>query len=635
MKTLPQFLLAHFKIVLFIGFGIFNLKAYAQNNIPGLIESLDSLLTTHRSQYENVNRKVSINTTILANLGKLKDLRLDPYYVRSLVFHSNEEFIKIAATDECRFYSLLETNLLKNTLNDYESVIALVIKEDGKEETTKIAKKDFLQEIYKRKCFNNREFTVLFNDTNFQKTVESIKMSVPENLDQCQDIHSEWLLNAYTPYLCRISSMLRPVYNSNKMQQSLISQKANLYRAKINSFQRTYIENLCTNLSSSENFCANYLKGDVWTKIANGEKPAYKMTYRCSEILKKPLPLSRKDLGSCAYRFNEKPILCTTEGAKLFSGHSPSLDCNDQSSLLLDAKLVTTYQDCPGRIDNEGITNFHRIFMHFNPRNYISTPDNCAVESNFTYARTVLNAGNDGGWPLKICFLNRIDNKEECTPYIPGSRADENLSEDKVLATILYKHYGASLKTKCEVVDDKTYNPLRSNFKAGCFIIYDKDNCTTLKCDKKVIFEEKTISTIRFIGSPTFDYIPSTYLNERYALTNLLNETLGTQSRVLRSITDIKFYLDQLPQAIIHGVGCAEDLIPDLSTRQSLNQCRPMPFILDSYTNKDGEFYFGVRLSIDDVHSPRLMRWANIYNAVANYKELHPLNTWALYGIKK
>lgn len=612
-----------------------HLKVYAQNKVPGLIESLDNLLSIHRTQYENVNRKVNINTTLLANLGKLKDLKLDPYYVRSLVFHSNEEFVKIAASDECKFYSLLESNLLKNTLNDYESVIALVTKEDGKEETTKIAKKDFLQEIYKRKCFNNREFSVLFNDTNFQKTVESIKMPVPGNQDQCQDIHREWLLNAYTPYLCRISSILRPTISTNKMQQSIVAQKANLYRSKISSFQRTYIENLCSNLASSENFCRNYLKGDVWTKIANSEQPSYKMTYKCSDILKKPLPLSRKDLSSCAYRFNEKPEICTTEGSTQYSSNFPFLDCNDQSLLLLKSKLITTYQDCPGRIDNEGITNFHRIVMHFNPRSYTSNPNNCAVESNFTYARTVLNAGNDGGWPLKICYLSRIDNKEECTPYIPGTQVDEKLSEDKVLATILYKHYGASLKTNCQLVDNKTYNPLRSNFKTGCFIIYDKENCTSLRCEKNVVFEEKPVSSIRFIGSPTFDYLPSTYANERYALTNLLNESLGTQSRPLRNITDIKFYLEQLPLSIIHGVGCAEDLIPEIATRQSLNQCRPMPFILDSFADKDGEFFFGLRLSIDDVHSPRLIKWANIYNAVANYKELHPLNTWALYGLKK
>lgn len=618
-----------------MGLGMIHLKAHAQNQIPGLIESLDELLSVHRKQYENVNRRVSTNTKILSNLGKLKDLKLDPYYVRSLVFHSNEEFVKMAANDECKFYSLLETNLLKNTINDYESVIALVTTEDGKEETTKIDKRDFLQEIYKRKCFNNREFTVLFNDSNFQKTVESIKMPVPQSTEQCNDIHKEWLLNAYTPYLCRISGILRPTVTTNKMQKSLIAEKANLYRNKISPFQRTYIENLCNNLSSSENFCRNYLKGDVWTKIANAELPAYKMTYKCSDILKRPLPLSRKDLSSCSYRFNEKPEICTTEGATQYSSNFPYLDCNDQSALLLKAKLVTTYQDCPGRIDNEGITNFHRIFMHFNPRNYVSTPDNCAVESNFTYARTVLNAGNEGGWPLKICYLDRVDNKEACTPYIPGTREDEKLSEDKVLATILYKHYGASLKTNCQIVDSKTYNPMRSSFKSGCFIIYDKENCTTLKCDKKVVFEEKTIPTIRFIGSPTFDYLPSTYMNERYALTNLLNESLGTQSRVLRNITDIKFYLEQLPQSIIHGVGCAEDLIPEYVARQALNQCRPMPFILDSFTEKDGDFFFGVRLSIDDVHSPRALKWANIYNAVANYKELHPLNTWALYGLKK
>lgn len=635
LKTLPQFLQDQFKKVLILGLTSLSCEAFSQNQIPGLIETLDELLLVHRKQYENVNTKVSANTKVLASLGTLKDIKLDPYYVRSLVFHSNDEYLKLAATDECKFYSLLENHLLKNTLNDQETVVALVTTANGSTESTKISKKDFLQEIYKRKCFNNREFTVLFNDANIQKTVESIKMSVPLNNDQCSDIHKEWLQNAYTPYLCKISSVLKPTIVANKMQQSLNNEKANFYRTKINSFQRTYIENLCSNLNSAEKFCHNYLKGDVWTKIANGEMPAYKMTYKCADILKKPLPLSRKDLSACALRFNEKPEICTTEGSKNYPSNYPFLNCNDQSDTLLKSKLVTPYQDCPGNIDNEGIINFHRLSMHFNPRTYVSSPENCATESNYTYARTVIDAGNDAGWPLKVCYLNRVENKEQCTPYIPGSRDNENLSEDKVIAQILYQHYGSSLKTACTVVDNETYNPLRSNFKAGCFIVYDKNNCTTLKCDKKIILDEKTIPSIRYEGVPTFDYLPSTFMNERYALSNLIKEKMGVQSRTLQNVTDLKFYLDQMPQAVVHGVGCAEDLVPELIQRIALNQCKPLPFIIDSHITKDGELFLSTRLAIDNLHSPRLLRWSSVYNAVAGYKELHPLNSWTLYGLKK
>jgi hypothetical protein len=95
------------------------------------------------------------------------------------------------------------------------------------------------------------------------------------------------------------------------------------------------------------------------------------------------------------------------------------------------------------------------------------------------------------------------------------------------------------------------------------------------------------------------------------------------------------FYLDKIPGSIIHGVGCAEDLLPEFFPRNSINGCHPLPFIVDGHIEKDNTSLLVFRSAIDDVHTPRLILWQNIFNAVSAYQLLHPLNTWTLYGIKK
>jgi hypothetical protein len=50
---------------------------------------------------------------------------------------------------------------------------------------------------------------------------------------------------------------------------------------------------------------------------------------------------------------------------------------------------------------------------------------------------------------------------------------------------------------------------------------------------------------------------------------------------------------------------------------------------------KGEETWLVTRLSIDDLHTPRMVSWPSIFNAVSAYQEIHPMNTWTFYGIKK
>jgi len=627
LKTSPQFSHVQFcKIFLLTSLAVFSCKAFSQTeDNPGLIESLERLLEVHRKQFDQNKSKIQSNLKSPTELTYLNDIKLDPQFVRSLIFHSDDKYLRLIQTDECKLLSAIETGLVKTAEGEITSVLIQYKNKDGVFESASFPKSDFFEQIYKKKCLNNREFATLFNEENFGKTVEGVKFSVPKSANECSAIHKEWLDNSFTPYLCKIQQTIK----KSKSQKTI-----DLYKTKIPAFQRTYLDNLCVNLSDPNAFCESYLKKDVWSKVLNGEAPLYKLSYKCQNVLNKS-SVTASDLKDCAAKFNSDATFCETRGTRNFPSDFPLSNCILISEALNKGKLAANYQDCPGNVDNEGLTNIHRLVNHFAPRTIITSKETCAGEAEYTYAKLNFDIKHEEGWPLKVCFMNNVQEKENCTPYIPGSRENEPLSEDQVIAKILYTQKGAPAKTKCRIVDSKTYNPLRSEFKFGCFIVYDAESCTTLSCDKKVIWEEKAQTDIRFVGKPIFDYFPTAFMNERYSFISMINEVKGTQQRTIKNLTDMKFYLDKIPSGLIHGVGCAEDLLPEEFSRTTMNQCRPLPFIIDGYSIKNNETWIAFRSAIDDVHSPRLLLWQNIFNSVSAYRELHPLNTWTLYGIKK
>jgi hypothetical protein len=630
LKTSPQFSLAQFcKIILLTSLAAFNCKAFSQTSSteenPGLIESLERLLEVHHKQYDQNKSRIQSNLKGVTDLTSLADVKLDPQFVRSLIFHSDDKYLRLIQNDECKLLSSIETNLLKTAEGEISTILIQYKNKDGVLESAAFPREDFFEQIYKKKCLNNREFATLFSEANFQKTIEGIKFPVPKSNNECLSIHKEWLDNSFSPYLCKIQQTIK---------KSKIQKVVDTYKAKIPTFQRTYLDNLCTNLSDPQSFCENYLKKDIWNKVLNGEAPSYKMSFKCQNISGKA-SLTAAELKDCAAKLNSEPTLCETRGAKNFPSLFPMANCNLISEALNKSKLATNYHDCPGNVDNEALTNIHRLVNHFSPRSINSNKETCAGEAEYSFARLNFDIKHEEGWPLKVCFMNPVQEKENCVSYIPGSRETEPLSEDQVIAKILYQYKGAPAKTKCRIVDSKTYNPLRSEFKFGCFIVYEAETCTTLSCNKKVIWEEKAIPDIKFVGKPVFEYFPSAFLNERYSFVNMINEVKGTQERTIKNLTDMKFYLDKIPSGIIHGVGCAEDLLTEEFSRTVMNQCHPLPFIIDGYTIKNNETWIVLRASIDDLHSPRLILWQNIFNSVSAYRELHPLNTWTLYGIKK
>ena len=606
----------------------------------GIIESFESLLDKNKKQYQKSISKLQKKTVSLSDINELQSVSLNKDFLRSLLLYTENKYLKFASDNECRLLSIIETGLAKTADGQFHYIPVILEFKNGKTENSLITKRDYFDYTYSKKCLNNREMLSLFNSKNIKQTMKSLKLPTPKNEKECSDIHDEWTKNSFTPYLCAISESIKRSIkaktklsgrNYNFQQLKKIERtyfKGDFFNKNIPIFHKEYFDSLCHNLYEPKKFCAPYLSNDVWNKINQKEEPSYKMTYKCGNIMGKK-KLTQKDIEHCAKKFNAEPQTCTLSKNKDFSSLYPMPNCHTISESLLKSSLYTDYHDCPGKIDNQATTNIHRIVAHKKKLSISSDKISCSSQALHSLAQL------SSDWPLQICYFDKISDKRNCIPYVPNHiQARDPLSEGHIIANILYRTEGALEKKACSLVSDKSYNPVLLKYKYGCFIIFDSQLCTTHYCKKRIVYESKEIKGIEYIGTNTFDYFTNSFKNEKFSMSNILKNNLKLESKIIHNLTILKVFLNKYPRAIAHGIGCAEDLMPSFFQKKSFGECRPLPFIVDGIIHKKRTIYLSFRSSIDDIHSPRLVPWDQIFNGVSNYKKIHPLNTWTLYGIK-
>lgn len=629
---------------------VLSTSIHAQENSspPGIIETVQELLGIQRAQFKKLKDKVSTNPMMLSNIKSDSEIKLERYFSRSLLFHSESKYLDLIQNNECNLYSLLQNNLLKHSEGVPQNVYVTLKKESGEKESAQLDLENFLQTIYKNKCSQNKDLATLFNNTNIKETLGSINMPTPKTREDCINIVESWQRNPYTPFMCHISesvkkgtkarALLPRVERGQLSQRRTLSEqirKQEFYQEELPHFQRTYIANMCENLDSVDQFCRVYLAKDIWNQILNGEHANWKMSYKCRNILEKE-EVDLNDLKACSVKFNGNPQLCMTKGNKGLPSLYPLLRCDTYSKALKVSKLKTDHHDCPARIENEGMTNISRLIQHFRPSKQKGDIEKtCASAPLIRFVELNLNYKNQQAWPLRLCYIDRVTEKEDCLAYIPGHHDNHELAENKIISKILVKNYGARKKTKCKIVSRSEYNPLMLEYKSGCYIVYDTDQCNALDCERDIYLDQKEITGITQKGRPVFDYFPNSFGNQKFAVDNILRETLRLESKALRNLTELTFFLKNIEGGVVHGIGCAEDILPRRFQRQNLNQCRPMPFIVDGVFSEEKAMTLSVRPSISDLHSPMPIHWNYVYSAVVNYRELHPTKSWTLHGLRR
>ncbi len=620
-------------------------QSFDMQGFEGIVFSLEQLIEKNRSDYQTIS-----NSKPLISLEGVTNLVLTPEFINSIVLFSPPQYIHLINNNECLFYSLLDHGLLFSLENN--PTMLPVIWDDNKKtgQIGTISKFLFFEYIYSKKCFANKEIATIFNSTNIATTIEKMNFTIPQKSSECDNIFKGWYGNPYLPGICKVPEIIN---NSIKYQELLLTvdkKKSELVQYystyikhgqelinNITIFKRSYIENLCSNLDHQEKFCSFYLSDDAWRKVTDGGYPRYMMEYRCKIILKKD-KLSDEDLFNCRSMMLKDDYLCSQNGISQFPALVPGPKCQDVSKALTKGQLATDYQDCPGKVDNDSITNINRIILNFTPLKSVSSPESCDGEMQTNFANLLVGTNkslDESDWPMKMCYPNPVTKEKVCHAYIPGNDNFSNLSEIAVVGKIMQKLKGADPGQKCTYLSSLDYRPLLLEYRHGCFIVFDVNKCTALHCNKKIYYNQKEIKEIKYSGQHQIEYLPTSFINTGKTIFKIMEKPLRVENKSLKNLTEITFFLDQFKKRIIHGVGCLEDLLPTFYKKKALNQCQPIPFIIDGYLLENSNTYMVTRTAIDNVHSPRLILWNNVYNALANYKLIHPVSLWPLYGLKK
>src|SRR5690606_18276419 len=105
------------------------------------------------------------------------------------------------------------------------------------------------------------------------------------------------------------------------------------------------------------------------------------------------------------------------------------------------------------------------------------------------------------------------------------------------------------------------------------------------------------------------------------------------KGKVLNNLSSLSTYFKNSKNGIVHGVGCAEDLLPTFIKTHSMNQCTPLPFVINGMLKDKDKVVFVTRTGADSVQAPRLLSWSIIYSGVKSYQRMHPLKQWTMYGL--
>jgi hypothetical protein len=642
LKTLPRFSLNRYsKLILGTVLNGLCLSSFAQTTplatpttleYPGIIQTFEKLIQID-------NEKIKKRTDILTNAGRLfggatsvQNLDLEPDFLNSIILHSDPGYLRMASTDKCRFYEGILTDLLRSSEGKIKNVLMTYVEKDTRQSAI-ISKKDFLAKVVNEECPQTQKTIAGFQIKTIQETLRGINFDIPTGFAQCRNIHLDWVTNPKTPFLCQIHEYMKEARLGGGEPQDLQQRRAvaRILDEKLTPVQKDYIENICNHLDDEDLFCEEFLNVSFWTKIAAGYENKNHVEDICRQVMKTE-SLSDAQYMSCMARLKKESDLCMYPGG-VSTGLRPQPNCDQISVALNYSSLKSRIKDCPGSSDQMVATNMARIITHFNPDEPLATEGPCSASSVSVAYRFNKKFDNEENWKLEACYDDRMNDREMCFKTFFGKNGNEPAAFTNVVADILKRTRGADQTTTCEMVDSGTYNPLLLRFKSGCYIIYEKDKCFISQCKHKIVFNDRPIDLVKIKGSVTQPYFPLSVREERFSQNYLLTRDFKKTATNLSNLSTMTTYFKKSRHGLVHGIGCAEELLPTFFKSQTMNQCTALPFIINGLIKDKDKVVFVTRTAADTIEAPRLMSWSSIYSAVKSYQRIHPLKLWTMYGL--
>lgn len=600
---------------------------------PGIIQTFEKIIQIDNTKFQNKFEALLKNGKTLQDPSKINILDLDPDFLNSIILHSNPGYVRLASTNKCRFYDTILTDLLRSVEGKIKNVLVTYINKDGEKESGIISRKEFLNSVVTKECPETTSLINQFQIKQLDQTLKSTIFEIPTGKEHCQSIHLGWLNNPKTPYFCQIHDYINEAQDGTSDSKDLQQRQAiaKILDKKLNLIQKDYIENICTNLDNENLFCDEFLSVSFWSKIAGGYESKIFSDNICKKVSGNLSP-SDQAVKQCLARLKKENDLCLY-GAGSNSSLSPAMECDILSTALNYSSLRSDYHDCPGNSDQMAATNLGRILLNITKEPIEKFSGACSVISAAETLKFNQKFNNEEVWNLEACYDDRINEKEVCSKTFFGQYGKNPFSFTHVVANILKNVRGADPNLSCSMIDSQNYNSLLLQYKSGCYIIYDRNNCHITQCKHKIIFNDRPIDLIRIKNRLSIEYFPLSVKMEQFSQHFLLTRDFKQTARSLQNLTAVKAHFKKNKKSLLYGVGCAEDILPSFFKTRSLNQCSPLPFIIDGIISEGNSYAFVTRTAADSLQAPRLVSWSNIYSGVKSYQLSHPLKTWTLYGL--
>ena len=600
---------------------------------PGILESLEKLIQIDNTKFAKKNDLLLRAGKSVNELKNVTGIELDPDYLNSIILHSDPGYVKLASTNKCQFYHAIINDLLKNSEGVLKNVFVTYVNKNQERDSAILLKKDFLNQIAEVECPDTPSLIDQFQVKNLDKTIKMANFEAPTGKDQCHNIYLDWLNNTKTPYFCKLHEFMKEAGLKSGDPKNLIQRQAisAILEKKLDIAQRDYLKNLCENLANEDIFCEEFLNVSFWSKVANGSENKIFAEDICHQVTGTS-SVNNMQLKQCVSKIRKNNDFCLYPSGRS-QGLLPAPQCDTLATALNYSSLRSDYKDCPASSDQQAITNMARIVLHMSKEKIQPFNGPCSVISSALTYDFNKKFNNDENWKLEACYFDPLAEKDVCYKTFFGGYATMPESYNLVVAEILKRSRGAEQSLKCEMLDSEDYNPFLLQFKSGCFIIYERDKCFTSECKHKVIYNDRTIDFIKLKNRVTMDYFTTNIVEERFSQHYLLTHDFNKSGRKMNNVGSIGTFFKKNKNGIIHGVGCAEDLMPSFFKTHAFNQCTPLPFIIDGIIRENDKTVFVTRSAVDSLQTPRLISWSLIYSAVKSYQHSHPLKTWTLYGL--
>jgi hypothetical protein len=600
---------------------------------PGMVEQFEKLISVVNDRFNNRQNFLTKNGRTFANAQEVGSLELEPDFLNSVILYSDRGYVKLAATAKCRFYDTILTDLLRSTEGKIRNIHVSFVDRNGARESAVINKRDFLNKVVNLECPESKTLIDQFQVNKLDQTLKTINFETPSGKDHCLNIHLGWLSNPKTPYLCQLHEYLKEVRLGQGDPKDLEQRRgvARVLAGKLGMIRQDYLDNLCPNLADPNPFCDGFLNTSFWQKVGAGYQHRIYAEDICSQALQ-TRQVNDTQLKQCVSRIKQEEDLCLYPAGRA-NGILPQPNCDLISRAMNHSTMRSNYRDCPQDSDQQVVTNLGRLLLHLTKEEIKPFSGSCSsIPAGVTLAFNK-RFDTEENWRYEACFDDRVNRKEVCYRTYFGEYADQPESITRVVARILQATRGADRSISCKLLDSEDYNPLLLDFKSGCFIIYEREKCFLSHCTPKIIFNDRPIDFIKFKGNLKFDYFPNNLRDERFSMQYILTTDFQRKTRSLTSLSTIRDFFRRTQGGLLHGVGCAEELLPGFFRARTLGQCSPLPFIIDGMIDGDSAV-FVTRTAVDSLQAPRLISWSNILSAVKSYQQQHPLKLWTLHGLE-